>query len=150
MSGVGEFIDGLNAARGASRLAIDEPSSVGRAAVAEGGRLVLYASGDLVERGEDLAAARAWAEKQGFAVVDMFQDDLVNWLAWNREAVRDAVGVIAAGRADALGIPERTGATLSESDRDWLLMTLGQVGAGWSWRPEQELNCRRERAVSAG
>ncbi len=90
--------------------------------------MVLYASGDLLERREDLAAARVWAGGRGLTVVDSFEDDLVRWLAWNREPLKAALGVIAAGRADALGIPEATEAALTESDRAWLTLTLREIG----------------------
>lgn len=128
MSAVGDSFEGLGAARGSAPLAIVGSSSVGRAAGGEGARVVLYASGELVERREDLAALREWARGLGLAVIDSFEDELVEWLAWNRGPLRFALDVIAAGRADALAIPEATGETLTESDRDWLGSTLGEIG----------------------
>ena len=128
MSAVGDFFEGLNAARASVPLAIEGPSSSGQAVAGEAVRVVLYASGELLERREDLAAAREWAREQGFSVIDSFEDDLFTWLVWNREPLRGALGVIAAGRADALAIPQATMVALSEGDRHWLSSALGEIG----------------------
>jgi flagellar biosynthesis regulator FlaF len=80
--------------------------------------------------------AADWRKRRGYEVVGSFEDTLEDWRARERKDLTRALALLAAGRADVLGIQAEAYEALSLPDREWLRAACEKYGGRLEMVPD--------------
>lgn len=108
----------------------------------ESPRAVVYMCGARNERPARLEAVEAdavqWGKDQGYEVIDVLEDDLVNWQAKHREELGSALELLANGEADVLIVPAEVYSQLRPADQKWLKASCEEYGGRVETMPSDD------------